>query len=626
MFLIYIIKFKMSRLKNNSPNFQKEISEKYKDYKWKKTKLQNDCNSKEFKLHQTQQFLAKYFTPDYLGISPKYQKEMDKMNKIKGKLGQKGMILYHSVGAGKTCAAIAMAANFDAQGYNILWVTRNSLRQVMYQNIFDQICHPKIKKENVPKSDRAKMAYFNKVTNGKWMKPISYRTFSNLNKKKSKLYRDLKRKNGSEDILKNTLIIVDESHNLSTPKPRGLSQLEKPIIKDVKNLIYNSYQKSGEQSCRLLLLTATPGLNGMVGLVNLINYLTPNEENRLPDDPSKFVKKYLKPNLSDFNSTGRKKFKSLTKKYVSFLDRTKDYNMFAKKEFVDEVVQLTEQQVSSFEKCEKSKKKKIDCMKTSTVWSGPTRKTAYRFEHPNFQKDVVKKATKEIASKFKKLLDKLKNNKDDKHVIFVEEPKFVKILTSVMQAHGYNFILQPTQRLRGSSNVNTLAVSENLKNNSKNFTIFTKGTIYNRNVSRKLVSKTNKLFNKRPDNVNGKKIKFVIIDKNYLEGVSFFDVKHLHIITKPHTDNELEQLVGRVVRTCGHKGLPFKKGKGWSVNIYTYKGKKGSKNYDQIIHDAIDKNMSADELKKVKIENIIVKEIQDNAFDKLLTEAIHLKK
>lgn len=609
-------------------NYQQEISQNFSDFKWKKQKLKNGCTSNSFQLHNSQQFLAKYFTPEYLGISPIYQKEMDRMSVIKKSAGdQKGLLLYHSVGAGKTCAAIAMAANFDQAGYTILWVTRNSLRQVMYQNIFDQICHPAIKANEIPKTDRAKMGYFNTVTRKRWMKPISYRSFSNLNKKRSQLYRDMVKRNGSTDILKNTLIIVDESHNFAINKPKGLSELEKPVVKDIKSLIYNSYKKSGDQSCRLLLLTATPGLNGMPGLVNLINYLTPNEKDRLPENPKDFTKKFLKKDLKDFNKTGRKKFQDLTKKYVSFLDRTKDFNMFARKEYINEIVQLTDQQVKSFAKCEKLKKgkKKLDCLKTTTVWNGPTRRTAFRFEHANFQEKLVKSMTKEIAAKFSKLLaniNKLEKKEKGKHVIFVDEPKYVKILTSVMIAHGYNFTLQEAQRLRGSNNVNTLKFKESLKNNGKNFGIFTKGTIYNRNVSRKLVSTINKKFNERPTNVDGKKLKFIIFDKNYLEGVSFFDVKHLHIITKPHTQNEMEQMVGRVVRTCGHKGLKFGK-KGWKVNVYTYIGKKDKINYDELIREAVNKNMTEDDRKKIKIQTLLVKELQQNAFDKLLTEAIH---
>ena len=610
-------------------NFQKEISKKYQSYIWTKGKLKNGCVSKDFKLHQTQNFLSDYFTPDNLGVKITRNNidTIKEMEKIKPDLNQKGMILYHSVGAGKTCAAISIASNFDSQGYRILWVTRNSLRQVMYQNIFDQICHPAIKRKELKNSDRSKMAYFNRVTNHNWLRPISYRSFSNIAKKKSQLYRELVHKNGRVDPLRNTLIIVDESHNLSSTKPHGLSKLEKPIIADVKKLIYNSYEKSGNASCRLLLLSATPGLNGMMGLINLLNYLNPDKSSRLPEKQNDFAKKFLKKDLKDFNKTGRKKFHNLTKKYVSFLDRTKDYNMFAQKAFYNLEIQMTNPQRDNFEKCKKLKNKKIDCMKNAIVWNTTTRKTTYRFEHSNFDPKELKQISKSVATKFIKLLEKIKkldnaDKKPHKHVIFVDEPKYVKILTSFLKANGFDFVLEGITKKRGKSHVRSLALPELKKSKKNRFAIFTKGTIYQRNVSRKLVTKVNKLFNSRPDNIHGEKLRFLIIDKNYLEGVSFFDVKHFHILTEPNTEFEMEQLVGRVVRTCGHKGLPFGK-KGWKINIYIYNSFHKKTNYDKLIKQAIEESLSKDEKKKVKIQNLIIKEMKDNAFDKLLTRAIH---
>jgi hypothetical protein len=41
----------------------------------------------------------------------------------------KGILLYHSVGTGKTCTAIAAATrNFEPADYTILWVTRTTLK------------------------------------------------------------------------------------------------------------------------------------------------------------------------------------------------------------------------------------------------------------------------------------------------------------------------------------------------------------------------------------------------------------------------------------------------------------------------------------------------------------------
>ena len=612
-------------------DYQKEISEKYGTYTWSKKKLKDDCKNPKFELHNTQKFLTKYFSPDYLGASPKEVAKMDKLNLIKPRNIQKGMILYHSVGSGKTCAAISIAANFDVRDYNVLWVTRNSLKNVMYQNIFDQICHPRLEKDKIGKTDRQRMGYFNKVTNKRWFKPISYRTFSNLFRKKSKFYRELVAKNGKNDILKNTLVIVDEAHNFTSPKPKGMSKLERPNVTHIQSLINNSYKKSGENSVRLLLLTATPSLNGIIGLTNMLNLLIPDEKDKLPVEPKKFVKKFLTKDMSKFTKSGEKTFKNTTKKYVSFLDRTKDYNIFAKKDLKDEIVKLSQLQVDTIQKCEKTNNKKYSCMQRATIWNERA-SNVFRFEHPSFEPKLVKSKTNEVATKFDGLLKKIDNldkadmkkeKKTYKHVIFVNEPKYVKFLTSVMKAHGFEFVYEPTTRQRGKNMVNTLKIKEKLSKKGKNFGIFTKGTIYKRAVPQKMVARVNKMFNKRPENIHGKNLRFIIIDKNYLEGVSFFDVKYFHILTKPFSTFEMKQLIGRVIRTCGHKGLPFKKNKGWLINIFIYRSHKDKKDYDKAIEDAKKESMNKDELMKMKIENVVVKEIEDNAFDKLLTKPIH---
>jgi hypothetical protein len=55
------------------------------------------------------------------------------------------MLLYHSVGTGKTCSAIAAAtANFEPFDYTILWVTRTTLKNDIWKNMFDQVCHKSI--------------------------------------------------------------------------------------------------------------------------------------------------------------------------------------------------------------------------------------------------------------------------------------------------------------------------------------------------------------------------------------------------------------------------------------------------------------------------------------------------
>ena len=59
------------------------------------------------------------------------------------------------------------------------------------------------------------------------------------------------------------------------------------------------------------------------------------------------------------------------------------------------------------------------------------------------------------------------------------------------------------------------------------------------------------------DNVNGEKIKVVIITKAGSEGLDFKNIRQVHIMEPWYNMNLIEQVIGRAVRTCSHIKLPF---------------------------------------------------------------------
>jgi len=69
------------------------------------------------------------------------------------------------------------------------------------------------------------------------------------------------------------------------------------------------------------------------------------------------------------------------------------------------------------------------------------------------------------------------------------------------------------------------------------------------------------------DNVNGEKIKVVLISKAGAEGLDFKNIRQVHILEPWYNTNRIEQIIGRAVRTCSHKLLPFVER---NVEIYMY--------------------------------------------------------
>lgn len=82
-----------------------------------------------------------------------------------------------------------------------------------------------------------------------------------------------------------------------------------------------------------------------------------------------------------------------------------------------------------------------------------------------------------------------------------------------------------------------------------------------------------------PDNVNviktmtssnntyGEEIKVILISKTGAEGIDLNNIRQVHIMEPWYNMNRIEQIIGRAVRNCSHKALPFKER---NVQIYLY--------------------------------------------------------
>lgn len=295
------------------------IAKHFKKFKYPKVVMKNNClddgkDGKDGKdagkpanfvdFTPTQDLVRQYFTPDS---------------------AYKGLLLYHSVGTGKTCTAIATASStFEEKGYTILWVTRHTLKSDIWKNMFENICslviQDKIKNGlKLPKKVESPMKYMNDG----WIKPMSYKQFSNMLLKRNIFYEEIVKRNGEDDPLKKTLIIIDEAHKLYSENVSSVEKLDTGIL---EKMIQNSYRLSGKDSVKVLLMTATPYTTNGMDLIKLINLL--KEDDKLEDDFDKFSTKYLSP-TGMFTESGSKKIQDQLSGYVSYLNRSQDARNFA---------------------------------------------------------------------------------------------------------------------------------------------------------------------------------------------------------------------------------------------------------------------------------------------------------
>tara|TARA_B100001758_G_scaffold72910_1_gene61485 strand:+ start:1981 stop:4395 length:2415 start_codon:yes stop_codon:yes gene_type:complete len=283
----------------NYLDLQQYIKINFKKLIWAKTKIENLCIKKEeddIKLTPTQTFIKTYFTPNNIN---------------------KGILLNHSVGTGKTCAAISTSVSFVKENYTILWVTRHTLKQDVWKNMFDKVCNSilgdvKDKKEKL------------KIIKQNWFPIISYKQFTNLIAKKNQYYKDLVKINGSEDPFKNTLIIIDEAHKLFT---NDLKPIERPDVIKLKQALHNSYELSKNNSCKVVLLSATPITEDVMSLNKMLNLIL-SLNSQLPENYEVFKEKYCDIN-GLITTEGAISYINNISGIVSHLNRSGDIRQFA---------------------------------------------------------------------------------------------------------------------------------------------------------------------------------------------------------------------------------------------------------------------------------------------------------
>ena len=69
------------------------------------------------------------------------------------------------------------------------------------------------------------------------------------------------------------------------------------------------------------------------------------------------------------------------------------------------------------------------------------------------------------------------------------------------------------------------------------------------------------------DNINGQKVKVILISKSGSEGLDFKNIRQIHILEPWYNMNRIEQIIGRGVRNLSHCGLQFEER---NVEIYLH--------------------------------------------------------
>jgi nucleoside-triphosphatase THEP1 len=543
-----------------------DINKEFKKYKIQETneKMEDFCLPKKFKLQPQQEFLPKLLISKFA--------PWNIYNNIHG------ILLFHQIGAGKTCTAISIAEEFKKK-MNIIVV----LPAALMGNFLSELRSECSGDEYITSDERKKIK--NLKPNDELFKKIIDKTNERIGKyytiysyhKFVALINDHKIKK-----LNNTLLIIDEVQNMIS--------LNGSFYKALKQVIDNS-----ENNLKLVLLSATPMFDQPVEIALTLNLL--KTDDLLPI--TKFNQDYMKIKKKsigiEYRTTNMKDFRLKISNLISYY-RGAPPQAYPKSEFKIIKCNMTEFQYKSYlttlsteDNFVRGSFKNVDILKLpQNFFLGPRMISNIAF--PN-------KSIGEVGfSSFKG--DYLQMQNIGNYSI-----KFFKIIKKIGESDGPVFVYSNFKELGGIKCFVTFLEYHGWKNYIKYGPGVKRFSIWSGDESQKVKDEIKYIYNQK-SNENGTKIKIMLGSPSIKEGVSLLRVQQVHMIEPYWNMSRMLQIMGRAVRFCSHKDVPKAKR---IVKIYLYLATyPGEKTIDQYIWSlAKNKNKLIEEFELVLKESAI---------------------
>jgi superfamily II DNA or RNA helicase len=474
----------------DNENFQKLIANKYKQYKiTKNPSFRELCFPKEYQLQKPQLFVSQF---------------------INKKTPYKGLLVFHKIGAGKTCAAIRIAEEWDKK---VIVVLPASLVGNFYKELRSECTG----NNYVSKKDREILkdlssneydAVMEKVHNkiDEKYDIYSYNKFVDLLKKK-KIKFD------------NTLLIIDEIQNVISEKGEFYNTIYKNISKAPKSL-------------RVVLLSATPIFDKPSEIALTLNLLRPKVELPIGND---FIETFITKQKNNYIMKNKKIFEKLTKGLISYYPGAPEYAFPEKQIKIVKCVMSNYQYQTYYAIVSQEKTDFKDILKLpNNFLIGPRIISnicfPYRLTGEKGYEKFNGKNLEKYSCKIYKILSKIKKTSGTVF-IYSNFKKYggLTTLIKVLEINGYSNVVD------NGTGKNRYAVwtgDEKLENKEM----------------------IKDIFNKK-ENYNGGLIKIILGSPAMKEGVSLLRVRSVHILEPYWNVSRLEQVIGRAVRFCSHKDV-----------------------------------------------------------------------
>lgn len=513
----------------DDPNFYEFINDKYSQYKIpKKHKtLKEICFPKQYEFQIPQKFLAEFINP---------------------KTPYKGILVYHRIGAGKTCTAINIAEKFK-NIKNVMIVLpaslkgnfRSELRSPCTGNIYLSNNERKLLSELHPTSHEYK-----EIIDASDKRIDQYYTIYSYNK-----FIDLIKKKLID--LENTLLIIDEVHNMISESGTYYEHL------------YEIIQTSPD-SLRLVLMSATPIFDKPIEIALTMNLLL--RDKQLPTG-QKFINTFM--DITYVNKNAKSKtylggptyhiknmdlFKEYVRGYVSYY-RGAPPHAFPRTELFFTKVRMSTKQEKLYHRIMAKEAGSVvldDYVNidiSNNFFIGA--RMVSNFIYPN-------------GKLGKEGYDSLTDNDFSYDKMREYSPKFLKIIRKIKKCDGTVFVYSNFKEYGGIKTFVRLLEHHGFRNYEFHGAGKKRFAVWSGDQSPILKEEIKVVFNNK-NNESGSQIKVILGSPSIKEGVSLLRVQEVHIIEPYWNMSRINQIIGRAIRFCSHKDVPEEK---QLVKVYIY--------------------------------------------------------
>lgn len=480
------------------------------------------------------------------------------------------VLVYHSVGVGKTLTAISIAENFKNH-YNILILTKNKNLELNFKKQLTGIC------SNYFQNKEEYDIYYNpnhenyETINNRVKKEINkHYEFSTygmlvnnvLGKKVAKFFDDIDNERQIIDTrelknINNTVLIIDEVHNI-TGNDAYIA---------VMTLLKNS------TNVKIVLLSATPIYDNIKELFEIANLLGDNlpirknlVKNKLIEQHPEKHNKLLRDTVNHLTPKGKNMILDSLKGKVSYL--LTDTKLFPQKIHQGSPITNNPGSINIY-KCimspfqENVYNKTLSSRETGSVDNikdlSPliTDNTNTLFKNSSNALTIVYPDGSYGKQGF---IDNIIKNKDTSFLklenIGIFSCKLYNILININHSPGPCFIYSNLVNFGGTSLIKETLLRNGYSsygiNNTKPKFILLDDTVKPIKKQKLL-----KIFN-NSNNAYGKIIKIIIGSPVVAEGITFKNIRQIHILEPYWNLSRTEQIIGRGVRFKSHQDLPPK--------------------------------------------------------------------